>query len=48
LDDLKDVYRSIPTEGRGGPIRAGRHQLDGNVLAVLEEIDNPKYQFTKP
>jgi hypothetical protein len=44
LDDLKDVYRSIPTDRRGGPIHVGEHQLDGNVLAILEEIDTPKYQ----
>jgi hypothetical protein len=44
LGDLKEVYRSIPAEGRGGPMRIGRHELDGNVLAILEEVDNPKYQ----
>ena len=52
LDDLKNVYRSIPTDRRGGPIRVGRYQLDGNVLAILEEVDKPKYQlcstFTNP
>jgi hypothetical protein len=44
LDDLKDVYRSIPTDRRGGPIRVGGHQLDGNVLAILKDVDQPKYQ----
>ncbi len=44
LDDLKEMCRSIPMDRRGGPIRVGEHQLDGNVLAVLEEIDHPKYQ----
>ena len=44
LDDLKDVYRSIPTDRRSGPIRVGGHQLDGNVLAILEEVDQPEYQ----
>jgi hypothetical protein len=44
LDDLKDVYRSIPTDRRGGPIRVGGHQLDENVLAILEDVDQPKYQ----
>lgn len=44
LDDLKDVYRSIPTDKRGAPIRVGGHQLDGNVLAILEDVDQPKYQ----
>jgi hypothetical protein len=45
LDDLKEVYRSIPTDRRGGPICVGRHQLDGNVLAVLEGVHNPKFQL---
>jgi hypothetical protein len=45
LDDLQDVYRSIPTDRRSGQIRVGRHQLDGNVLAILEEVDEPKYQL---
>jgi hypothetical protein len=44
LVDLKDVYRLIPPDRRGGPIRVGRYQLDGNVLAILEEVDNLKYQ----
>ena len=52
LDDLKNVYGSILTDRRGGPIRVGRYQLDGNVLAILEEVDKPKYQlcstFTNP
>jgi hypothetical protein len=47
LDDLKDVYRSIPTDRRGGPIHVGRYQLDGNVLAILEEVDKPRYQLTR-
>lgn len=45
LEDLKDVYRSIPTDRRGGPIRVGSYQLDGNVLAILEEVDKPKDQL---
>jgi hypothetical protein len=47
LDDLKDVYQSIPTEGRRGPIRVGGYQLDGNVPAILEGVDNPKYQLSE-
>jgi hypothetical protein len=35
LDELKDVYRSIPIERRHDPIKVGSHQLDGNVWAVL-------------
>ncbi len=45
LDDLKDVYRSRSTQVRGGLIHVGEHQIDGNVLAILGEIDNPKYQL---
>ncbi len=45
LEDLQDVYRSIPTDRRGGPICVGSYQLDGNVLAILEEVDKPKYQL---
>jgi hypothetical protein len=44
LDDLKQVYRSIPMDRRSGPVRVGEHQLDGNVLAILEEIDQSQYQ----
>ena len=44
LDDLKDVYRSIQTDKRGGLIRVGEHQFDGNVPVILKEIDKPKYQ----
>ena len=39
LDDLKDVYRSIPVDRRSGPMCVGEHQLDGNVLAILEEVN---------
>jgi hypothetical protein len=44
LDDVKDVYRSIPTHERGGLIRIGGHELDENVLAILDEVDQAKYQ----
>ncbi len=43
LDDLKDVYFSIATEMRGDSILVGEHHLDGNVLAILEEVDQLKY-----
>lgn len=39
LDDLKDVYRSIPMDRRGGPIRVEGHQLNENVLAILDGVD---------
>jgi len=35
VDDLKEMYRSIPIERRHDPMRVGSHQLDGNVWAVL-------------
>jgi hypothetical protein len=38
------VYRSIPTHERGGLICIGGHQLDENVLAILDEVDQAKYQ----
>jgi hypothetical protein len=42
--DLKGVYRSTTVDRRGGQIRVDGHQLNGNVLALLEDIDHPKYQ----
>ena len=44
LDDLKGAYQSLPMDRRGGPTRVEGHQLDGNVLALLQEISTPKYQ----
>lgn len=44
LDNLKEVYQSLLVEGRGGPMRVHGHHLDGNVLAILQEVDTPKYQ----
>ena len=44
LDDLKEVYRSISTDLRGEPVRMEGHQLDGNVPAILEEVNTYKYQ----
>jgi len=44
LDDLKKQDGSIPMENLNGPIRVDGHELDGNVLALLEEVENPKYQ----
>ena len=41
LDELKKLYRSIATDRRREPISIRGHQLDGNVLAILEEVDNP-------
>ena len=44
LDELKKAYQSIPMDRRGEPIRIEGHQLDRNVLALMEGIDTPKYQ----
>jgi hypothetical protein len=44
FDELKAIYRSMPADRRGGQIRVEEHQLNGNVLALLEDIDHPKYQ----
>ena len=35
LNDLKELYGSIPMGRRNGPIHVGEHQLDGNVHAIL-------------
>lgn len=43
LNDLKDIYRSIPSNKRGDPLSVEGHQLDGNVLAILEELDSSRY-----
>ena len=44
LDDLMNFYRSIPVDQRGDPVRLDGHQLDESVIALLDEIDSPKYQ----
>jgi hypothetical protein len=44
LDELKELYGSIPMDKRGEPIRVEGHQLDGNVLALLEDVDTPRYE----
>ena len=43
-DELKDFYLSVPIGNRDRLLRFGKYQLDGNVPAILEEIDRPKYQ----
>ena len=42
--DLKEFYLSIPNNKLNGLIPFKEHQLDGNVLAVLDEIKHPKYK----
>lgn len=44
LDDLTEMYRSMAMDLRSGPIRFKDHQLDGNVLAILEDVEQTKYQ----
>lgn len=43
-DKLKDFYDSLPLIKRNGSFRFGEHQLDGNVIALFEDIRNHKYQ----
>ena len=42
-EDLEKFYQSIPAEKLGTPIRYKEHLLDGNVPAILEGINPPKY-----
>jgi hypothetical protein len=44
LDDLTEMYRSLSIDLRSAPIRFKDHQLDGNVLAILEEVDQTRYK----
>ncbi len=44
FDLLTNAYMAIPLNERDGPIRFEGYQLDGNVLAVLEEIPTVKYE----
>jgi hypothetical protein len=43
-NDLKEFYLSISINMRSGLIHFMEHLLDGNVAAVLEEIEQPKYK----
>ena len=44
IDDLKEFYLSIPNNKLNGLNPFKEHQLDGNVAAVLDEIEHPKYK----
>jgi len=44
LDQLMNIYNLIPLERRSELVRIGEHQLDGNLEAILGEINHPKYQ----
>jgi hypothetical protein len=43
LEPLVAAYRQIPVEQRGGPVRIGGRLLDGNVPAILPEVETSKY-----
>ena len=44
LNQVKNTYNSIPVKRRNEPVRIEEHQLDGNVAAILGEINHSKYQ----
>jgi len=44
IDDLKEFFHSIPGNKLSRLIPFKDHQLDGNVVAVLDEIEHPKYK----
>jgi hypothetical protein len=44
FDLLTNAYMAIPLNERDGPIRFEGYQLEGNVLAVFEEIPTGKYE----
>ncbi|MFI5322061.1 MAG: hypothetical protein ACHQ6U_00700 [Thermodesulfobacteriota bacterium] len=45
LDNLKSVYRAIPTYKRDESILVDGHQLDVNVQAILEDAENSRYKY---
>lgn len=47
LDALVNAYRSAPIEARGSPLQFGGHLLDGNVPAILPEVETRKYQWNR-
>lgn len=44
FDLVAAAFLGLPSEELGEPIQVMGHQLDGNVLAILEGIDTTKYQ----
>jgi hypothetical protein len=44
LDDLVEYYRSLPAGKRSGSIFFKEHQIAGNVLALLDEVDQTRYR----
>jgi hypothetical protein len=45
IDLLVDLYLKIPPEKRYSPGLGGGHQLDTSVLAILENVDVPQFQW---
>ena len=45
LEQVKNAYNSIPLERRNELVCIGEHQLEGNVSAILGEINYPGYQY---
>lgn len=43
LNELVSAYRSRPAAERTDPLPLGGHMLDGNVPAILPEVECPKY-----
>ncbi len=46
--ELIDWYGRIPMGERGSPLVLGGHLLDGNVPAILPEVECPKYWRSSP
>lgn len=44
LDPVIETYLALPPKEHSELIRIKGHQLDSNVLAILEGVDTPKYQ----
>ncbi|MGH7850738.1 MAG: hypothetical protein ACREOP_10600 [Thermodesulfobacteriota bacterium] len=48
LNDLKTVYRAIGTDKRNELTLFDGHQLDTNVLAILEDVEKTRYKYYDP
>ena len=43
LDELRSTYLALPRDRRDGEVTVRDHRLAGNVSAVLDGVDTPKY-----
>lgn len=43
-EEITEKYKSVPFEMRNEAVMFGKYQLDGNVVAVLPDINTPYYQ----